>query len=154
MHVYRITLAKWSKDLVASGNSARWNTKGNFIIYTASTRALACLENVVHRSGEGLSAGFRVLEISIPPKTRIEKIKSSELPVGWHDFVSYVNCQSLGDNWYFERKTAILQVPSAIIQDEYNYLLNPNHPHFSKIKLVGAQDFYFDSRLKKLSSKK
>jgi RES domain-containing protein len=54
MEVYRISLARWTTALTASGNAARWNSKGKFVIYTASSAALACLENVVYRSGEGM----------------------------------------------------------------------------------------------------
>ena len=58
MLVYRITKTMYADRLVASGGAARWNSRGQFVIYTAATRALACLENVVHRSGEGLTAIF------------------------------------------------------------------------------------------------
>lgn len=148
MLVYRIALKRWSNELIASGNPARWNTKGNYIIYTASTRALACLENVVHRSGEGLNGNFKVIVISIPASMKHKEIKLSELPFGWHDFINYKDCQSIGDRWYREGKTAILKVPSAIVPKEFNFLLNTRHKDFPKIKLVETEDFLFDSRLK------
>ena len=100
MQVYRITLAKWSTELVASGNPARWNSKGKFVIYTAATRALACLENVVHRSGEGLDSGFNVMVISIPPKIIIKEIALTELPDDWHNYLSYSDCQILVSQLY------------------------------------------------------
>lgn len=149
MQVYRITLSKWSEKLVAAGNSARWNSKGNFVIYTAASRALACLENVVHRSGEGLSSYFRVMVISIPAKLKMEEIDASELSQDWSDYMGYPTCQEIGDRWYDEAKTAVLKVPSAIIPTEFNYILNLKHPDFSKIKLLHSKGFYFDPRLKK-----
>ena len=66
MEVYRICLAEYAKGLFASGARGRWNVKGSFVIYTAGSRALACLENVVHRSGEGLQSIFKVLVIHVP----------------------------------------------------------------------------------------
>lgn len=149
MQVYRITLAKWSTGLVASGNPARWNSKGKFVIYTAATRALACLENVVQRSGEGLDSRFRVMIISIPIKIKTKEIKLSELPDDWHDNLGYSDCQILGDQWYDEVTTAVLKVPSAIIQSEFNYVLNPKHSDFSKITLLKTEEFFYDPRLKK-----
>ena len=72
MIVYRIsTLTK----PIASGKPARWNSKGNYVIYTSSSRSLTCLENVVHRSGEGLNNLFNVIVIEIPGKIKITKIK-------------------------------------------------------------------------------
>ena len=75
MLVYRITTKELSTFLAASGNSARWNTKGNNVIYTSSSRALACLENIVHRSGEGLNKIFKVVIIEIPAFVQIKKIQ-------------------------------------------------------------------------------
>jgi len=148
MQVYRITLSKWSSELVASGNPARWNSKGKFVLYTAATRALACLENVVHRSGEGLDSRFHVMVISIPNTLKISKLLSGDLPDNWKDYSSYSDCQALGDNWYEQERTAVLKVPSAIIPEECNYLLNTKHPDFSKIDLMQTEEFFFDQRLK------
>jgi RES domain-containing protein len=66
MIVYRITLEKWARNLAASGRAARWNSNGRFMLYTASTRALAYLENVVHRHGMGKDDFFKVMVINIP----------------------------------------------------------------------------------------
>ncbi|AHJ97741.1 RES domain protein [Hymenobacter swuensis DY53] len=89
MLVYRICLAKYADDLFASGYRARWNFKDQFVIYTAATRALACLENVVHRSGEGLTDQFRVLVIEVPDDVLIEEITPTQLPVNWEKASRY-----------------------------------------------------------------
>ncbi|MEM1321170.1 MAG: RES family NAD+ phosphorylase [Bacteroidota bacterium] len=148
MKVYRITTLKWSTQLSASGFSARWNSKGKFMIYTAGSRALACLENVVHRSGEGLNDNFRVMVINIPSFLDIESLNTKVLPESWSDFTSYHFCQQIGNEWLDSRRTAILQVPSVIIKKEFNYLINPNHEHFKNIKLESTEKFDFDSRIK------
>lgn len=79
MRVYRISLAIYSTKLLASGNPARWNLKDVKMIYTAQSRALACLENIVHRDSKGLQKNFRIMEIDIPDKIKIEKIKETDL---------------------------------------------------------------------------
>ncbi|WP_295793314.1 RES family NAD+ phosphorylase [Mucilaginibacter sp.] len=111
MLVYRIILAKYADKLIASGRAARWNPNDVEMIYTASSRSLACLENVVHRSGKGLT-------------------------------------QRIGEKWISENNTAVLQVPSSIVSEEVNYLLNPKHKDFGEIKIFNRQPFVFDSRIK------
>lgn len=147
MPVFRIALEKYSRSLVASGVTARWNSKDVKMIYTASTRALACLENVVHRSALGLQANFRTMIIEVPDDLSIKVVRKVELPSDWHLFENYPFTQSLGDAWISGGETPVLQVPSAIIAEEYNYLLNPGHEDFKKVKLNRTERFEFDSRI-------
>ena len=74
MEIYRICLAKYAGELVASGNPGRWNLRGQLVIYAACSRALACLENVVHRSGEGLNSLFKVIRIEVPDTLAIAEL--------------------------------------------------------------------------------
>ncbi len=148
MLIYRITKAQYADRLVASGGAARWNSRGRFVIYTAATRALACLENVVHRSGEGLQETFRVMVIDVPDELPVETIAPETLPPHWFDFANYGECQQLGDAWLYRGKSAVMRVPSAIIGQEWNYLLNPAHPDFASIALVRTEAFVFDPRIK------
>ncbi len=147
MITYRITLAKWAGHLTASGRAARWNSNGHFMIYTASTRSLACLENMVHRRSIGADDIFRVTLIEIPDDLKIKKINKDKLPGNWQEYINYTSCQAIGDAWLKENKTVVLQVPSAIIPEEYNYLINPQHPDFSTIKIRSIEKFTFDERL-------
>lgn len=141
MLVYRITKAIYADRLVASGGAARWNSRGQFVIYTAGTRALACLENVVHRSSEGLMDNFRVMVINVPNTLSMDTVDRKLLPDNWSDYWQYGICQQLGGEWLEKRQAAVLRVPSAIIPDESNYLLNPAHPDFSHITLVSTEPF-------------
>lgn len=147
MIVYRITLAKWAGTLTASGRAARWNSHGNFLVYTAGTRSLACLENVVHRVSIGPDEQFKVTLIKIPDSLTIDDIRIGDLPSDWKEYTSYSACQELGDQWIKNATNAVLRVPSAIINEEYNYLLNPLHADFSKIKVDSLESFSFDDRL-------
>jgi len=148
MRVYRITLAKYSRSLHASGMPARWNSKDVRMIYTAASRALACLENLVHRNALGLDQLFRTMVIDIPDDLVIKRINSNSLPLAWQAFANYQYTQKLGDAWIAGRKSAVLQVPSALIPQEFNYLINPDHPDFKKIRLVATESFVFDPRIK------
>ncbi|MBO0947379.1 RES family NAD+ phosphorylase [Fibrella forsythiae] len=148
MEVYRITRAIYTAQLVASGGSARWNTRGRFVIYTAGSRALACLENVVHRSGEGLQDLFRVMVINVPDTLPVETITLVDLPPDWSDYQNYDICQALGESWLRRGATPVMRVPSAIVPQEWNYLLNPAHPLFADIRLLRTEAFAFDPRLK------
>lgn len=147
MKVYRITLEPYSHRLYASGRIARWNSKGTFVIYSASSRALACLENVVHRGGEGLNGSFRTMTIEIPDGLPMSVIKPDELETSWKDYRKQVSTRILGDQWVRQCETPVLQVPSAIIPEEHNYLINPNHPQFAQIQLLKTDPFVFDGRL-------
>ena len=146
MEVYRITLKKFSQTLQASGSAARWNSRGVEMIYTSSARALACLENVVHRSSLGLQKDFRNLIIEIPDTLKIKSVK--KLKRGWHRFENYPYTQAIGDSWIESVESAILRVPSVIIPEEFNFLLNPNHGDFKNIKLLRMEPFTFDGRIK------
>jgi RES domain-containing protein len=146
MTVYRITKQEYSKELKASGYPARWSTKGSYVIYTAESRSLACLENLVHRSGEGNNALYKVMLIQIPDNLKTEGIDVADLKKDWQKIENYTYCQALAASWLSGFKSAVLKVPSVIIKNEFNFLLNPAHVDFKKIKLAGLEDFIFDAR--------
>jgi len=148
MLVYRITLAKYSGKLIASGRAARWNPNEVEMIYTASSRSLACLENVVHRDKLGLSLVFNILTIECPDAIEIKTVSLKDLPANWIDFDQMYLTQKIGEKWVKDRESAILRVPSSIVSEEVNYLINPKHPDFGQIKIVKTQPFVFDSRIK------
>ena len=148
MLVYRITLAKYAGKLFASGRAARWNPNDIEMVYTASSRSLACLENAVHRDQVGLKQLFSVMTIELHDDVAIKAILLDELPRGWSDYDKMFATQRIGERWIRENRTAILQVPSSIIEEEVNYLLNPRHPDFAKIKVIKTQPFVFDNRIK------
>lgn len=149
MEVFRITKAKWADKLVGSGYPARWNSKGFFVVYNAENCSLACLENLVHRNGFGLDGDFSLITITIPKNIKKVEITENELPIGWNknDEKAYLICQQIGDNWIRKQASCVLVVPSAIIANEKNILINPNHLDFSKIVIKTLQVFNFDKRL-------
>ena len=133
---------------MASGRAARWNPNEVEMIYTASSRSLACLENVVHRNQFGLSQIFSVMLIECPDDLEIKKINLNELPADWKDYNQMIVTQRMGAKWIKEGETAILSVPSSIIEEEVNYLLNPKHKDFDRIRIIEIRPFIFDERIK------
>lgn len=152
MLVYRITQTKYANSLNPPGIAARWNSDGSRILYTGGSLALSCLESFVHKNGASISAGnFSVSIIKIEDSVSINEITIEEiqqLHPQLTDVSNYSITQKLGDKWIRESKSAILKVPSAIIDLEYNFLINPQHPEFSKVEIVKISKFMFDPRLK------
>jgi RES domain-containing protein len=148
MLVYRIVLSKYADSLLASGRAARWNSVDTKMIYTSASQSLCCLENIVHRSKLGLAANFSLLVIEIPDNLEMDEVLLSSLPADWRDFSSLYYTQMLGTNWLRSLSTPVLKVPSSIITVEHNFLINPAHPNFSKIRLIDVLPFWFDDRIK------
>jgi RES domain-containing protein len=148
MLVYRITQTKYAGKLITSGRAARWNPNDIGMIYTASSRSLACLENTVHRSQAGLSQLFSIMTIEIPDHIKTKTVRLNDLPANWTDYNEMSFTQHIGQAWIRENESVILQVPSSIIDEEVNYLLNPDHRDFEQIKVIKIQPFVFDKRLK------
>jgi RES domain-containing protein len=152
MLVYRIAQTKYAGSLASSGFAGRWNTEGEGMIYTGGSAALSCLEVLAHKSGAALYSGkFAMAVILIPDDVLILEITLSQLQEAnteWFKVLHYPITQKLGNQWVLEMKSAVLKVPSAIVDREYNYLLNPLQPQFSKIKVLDITPFNFDQRLK------
>jgi len=152
MNTYRIGQTKYACDRRGSGVDGRWNLLGMYVIYTGGSLALSCLEKLAHTPGTSLYAGdFSVTIFEVPDSLTIKEITIKELTkinADWIKVINYPITQKLGNNWLKEQETAILKVPSAIIDLEYNYLFNPAHPDFNKIKISAVNEFNFDTRLK------
>ena len=152
MLVYRISKTRYAHSLNAPGFYGRWNSDGMKVLYTGSSVALSCLEVAVHRSGASLTSGdFALAVIKIPDESSIEEIYIEDLVDVNPEWYKPANClmtQHLGDEWLNSMTTPVLKVPSAVIQAEFNYLLNVEHPDFSKISIQSVNPFTFDPRLK------
>jgi len=149
MIVYRLTKNAYKNVLSGKGaelHGGRWNSKGKSIIYTCQSRALCTMEIAVHTPLGNLPKGYYLQTIKIPD-LRIQEIKTTLLHKDWRNFPHHSSTKSYGNAFISQGKNLVLKVPSAIIQDEYNYLINPNHPYFKKIKLMDIQSFKFDQRL-------
>lgn len=147
MEFYRIVLTKYASELFASGVEGRWNKETEQVIYGSTTRALALLENLVHRRHLGIEVSFTLLTLEVPDKSAIESISLQNLPENWQTSSNYNSCQVVTRYWFAEQKSMILKVPSSIVPDEFNVMINANHPNFGKIKIKRRQLFSVDQRL-------
>ncbi len=146
MRVYKICHEKYAKELTASGVANRWNKDDEFVIYTASSIALATLEMVAHRSSIVPKKNYKILEIEIPDD-EIAAINTKKLPKNWRTVEAYPELQDIGSIWYHSRESSVLKIPSAIVPQEFNYMINYNHPNFKKVKLLKKMDLNWDTRI-------
>jgi RES domain-containing protein len=116
-------------------------------VYTSSTLALAALEMLVHLDPEDASREYVAIPADIPPTVRVGHLAPSDLPRSWRDHPAPSELADIGSRWAERGETAILAVPSAVIPQELNYLLNPRHPAFKRIHVGKPEPFSFDPRL-------
>ena len=150
MEVFRISLEKYALKLTASGAAGRWNQEGQFVLYTGSSRSLSSLELVVHRSSILTNTPYLVMVISISDDRKLyNEIKEADLPENWRFVTSYSKLQSIGIDWYNKKSSLILKVPSPIIPQESNYIINTEHKDFNDLNvlLTGNENFFWDKRL-------
>lgn len=149
METFRISNKKFSNKLSSSGKPNRWNKDNEFVIYTGSSRSLSTLELVVHRKSVKPYANYRLLVISVADEEHlVNQIFIKDLPSNWRSKKAYPSLQKIGSDWYLSKESLILKVPSAVIINEYNYIINTDHPEFKdKVKLVRTEDYFWDRRL-------
>ena len=147
MELFRITKAEFAQELFAPGFPGRWNRSGEEVIYAVSSRSLACLENLVYRRTTVGTSSFRTMVIYAPDNSTVEHINLQDLPDEWNQLSINEACQSLGSAWYQSEKSLALRVPSAVIPDEFNWVINTRHAEFDKVKVIDVLPFYFNKRL-------
>ncbi|MCA6441279.1 MAG: RES family NAD+ phosphorylase [Sediminibacterium sp.] len=149
MELFRIVREEYARNLSSSGTANRWNLKGQFVLYTSATRSLSSLELIVHRGAIQNKFRYKVMVISIADEDQlIKQIKINKLSANWRTLAAYAELQAIGAHWYTHQESLVLKVPSVIIPQEFNYIINKEHPAFSgKVKLIRKEDFYWDTRL-------
>lgn len=125
----------------------RWNSIGKPMIYTASSLSLALVEQLLRIDSDEIPDDFVRIEIKIPDSLTIDKINLHEFPRNWKTEARQSWFKEQGDTWLQKQKTAALIVPSAIVPEEMNVLLNPLYPSINKISILSIEDFIFDKRL-------
>ncbi len=147
MKVYRISNKKYTEHLNGEGAyrvGGRWNSKGVRMVYTSTSIALASLEVLVHSDGIPIPNGMILLTFEVPNRY-IQFLE--KLPLGWNEVPPKGAAKAAGDEFINSNKLLGLKVPSAIIPEEYNVLLNPLHLHMDKVELVSQREYAFDGRL-------
>ena len=150
MLIFRITLKRYAHELFAPGVSGRWNSDGKKVIYAAGSVSLAIMENLIRRNGYGFNNDYAIMFIEVPDHIKITTYTAAMLPPGWNAPGSYAASQPVGDAWYDSMKTAVLKIPSAVVPQEYNYVLNSLHPDYVRIKLIEVTEFVPDQRIEEI----
>ena len=132
----------------ASIVGGRWNSKGKRMVYTAEHLSLAILEIFVHLNVPTVRRDFFVaIKAEIPDDLEIEYMNIDQLPSDWYLSSSKSSLQALGNEWIDSARNPILAVPSAIVPQEFNYLINPLHPQCDQLIIGLPQPFNFDVRM-------
>jgi RES domain-containing protein len=154
MKVYRVEREKYLETTLSGIGASmakgyRWNSFNTKLVYTAESRALATLEVSVHLDlSEDLPTDRYNVEIEIPNDIIILEVNIQDLTQDWDAKPPTLTTQTIGDDFVLQNEAAILKVPSSIIPQEFNYLINPNHPDAMKIKVSSVNPMKFDTRFK------
>lgn len=139
----------------ARRTGGRWNREGLPVVYTSTSRALACLETLVHLDAGGLPLNRYLVEIAIPDKiwNAAERIGCEAAPVGWDALPAGKVSIEFGSDWLASAKSALLIVPSVIVPQESNVMINPLHPDAGTLSFTKtAPKWTYDPRLKPTKS--
>jgi len=150
MFLYRISKSAHIRDLTGAGAKlygGRWNHRGMPLIYTSESRSLATVEYLVHLSLPEAPSDLSMATLEVPDDIVPEELNPSALPKNWRDSPAPVELADLGTKWARSRTSLLLRVPSAVIEHEYNILINPANDAMSRVKLVKVELYKLDERL-------
>jgi RES domain-containing protein len=147
---YRITRHEFAADIWTGAGArdwgGRWNSRGAPVVYAAQSRALAAMEQLVHLVAPRILKGFVVASIRFDD-AQIQRVDPSMLPSGWNNPVAPTALREYGDDWIAAARYPVLAVPSAVIDGEWNYLINPAHDEFPAMPKSAPVPFIYDPRL-------
>ena len=147
MEVYRVSKRQYQQDIIGTGAylaGGRWNTAGNYMLYTAASRSLAILEVLVHISRNRPIDDYSIIVLYVPDDLFINAVDPAALSNTWRE--EYTQTQTIGDQWLVSESSILLKAPSALVKAEYNYLVNPNHRTFHLVKVLDYEPLQFDER--------
>ena len=151
MRVWRLTKTRYANDAF-DGEGARiyggrWNSRGTRVAYASSNSALAVLEVLIHLTGGGGTAvGYSLISGTLPDSL-VEELKPGLLPKDWKGSPVPPSVQAIGDEWIATGRSLALSVPSVIVEDGFNILINPAHADFGRFTVDSISAYDFDPRL-------
>ncbi len=142
-----------AEDLTGKGaevTGGRWNRKGSAVLYTSTTVALACLETVVHLNAGRLPLNRYLVELIVPDAEWAARqiVSPSSLPVGWDAEPAGMVSLDYGTSWLSGKGTLLLAIPSVVIPEEANILINPAHPAAPQVRANKLRRWLYDPRLR------
>ena len=147
--VWRIARRPYALDRTGRGaceHGGRWNLPGTEVVYAARSIALAALEVFVHVAGV-VPRDLVLVRIELPEGCSVEEPAVAALPVGWDALPARGASMELGSAWARGRRSLVLHVPSALVPEEGNAVLNPAHPEFAAVRMTIARPFRYDPRM-------
>lgn len=147
--LWRIARRAYALDRLGAGArdaGGRWNTVGTAVIYTGRTVGITALEKFVHIAGV-VPPDLVLVRVELPEGTSSEAPRLADLPPDWNALRPGPASMQFGTRWAQENRSLVLYVPSAIVPEEANGVLNPSHPEFGVVRMAIDRDFHFDSRM-------
>lgn len=149
MRIWRISPSQYVETaftgIGASLRPGRWNSQGKYMVYCSSSLSLAMLEMRAYTQTNPTDKV--IIPADMDDTVSREVIEVSSLPENWKTVPHPREVKEIGDLWLDQQRSVVLVVPSAVNEDENNYLLNPAHPDFSRIVILPPRPGLFDSRL-------
>jgi RES domain-containing protein len=151
MELFRIAQEQFADDLSGNGSrlfGGRWNSEGLYAVYTSSSRALALLETLAHTPAKMLDAkAYLLISIVLPDDLPVHEISVMDLAAGWDAPDTRPLTKKLGDHFLRNKTGLLLKVPSVVMPEESNFLLNPLHSDMKRIKIISKRKICFDKRV-------
>jgi RES domain-containing protein len=158
VEAWRLSKLKYAASAFDGAGAARypgrWNKIGQRVVYTSDSPSLAVLELVVH-ADDALSLRYGLIRCAFDD-TLVEEIDTALLPVSWQALVdpAYAPLQLIGGEWFESARSAVFKVPSAIVPEQHNFLINPTHPDFRFIAIGPMTIYKPDARLNRYTGEK
>ncbi len=130
----------------AGKTGGRWNSKGVPMVYASGNLALAVLEMAVNLPSPKLLQDFRCIPLEFDEELAVA-LAGKDLPTDWDNRPPSPSTRSVGDLWVKEAQSTVFKVPSVVVPQEHNYLVNPNHSDFADIRIGKPIPFRFDPRI-------
>lgn len=138
-------------DLTGRGaerSGGRWNRPGTALVYASTSRALACLETVVHLGADTLPLNRYLVEIMLPAELWAAAVElDAATRVGWDAMPAGKVSLDWGAAWVRAGRSLLARVPSVIVPEEMNVLINPAHPDAVQLRAVKRRRWLYDARL-------
>src|SRR6267142_3721391 len=147
--LWRIARRPYALDRVGIGaerDGGRWNLPGTAVIYAGQSIAICALEQFVHLAGVTPS-DLVLVRIELPDDYSAERPALASLPSDWDAVPAGPGSMQFGTQWAQTNRTLVLYVPSALVREEGNAVLNPNHPEFAGVAMRIERSFSYDPRM-------
>ena len=151
MLVFRIVRGRFASEALkgdgARRDGGRWNSRGNAVVYAATSRSLAVLETLVHVDPDTAPNDLVLLTVNVPDTVSVETVTTEQLPTDWRRIPAPEALADFGDQWVREGRSGLLRVPSAILPAEQCVLINPSHEDSAGISMAEQEPLILDPRL-------